>query len=75
MTIRSGRTAGLYWVATNADVRRRGLGTLVSRAVTQAAFDLGAEIVVLQATGLGEPVYRKIGFTPFTTYRQYVKPA
>ena len=71
MVVCTGLEAGIYWVATTADVRRRGYGERVSRAVTCAGFELGAETVLLQATQLGESIYQKIGFKSFTTYHQY----
>jgi predicted acetyltransferase len=55
------------------DARGRGLAELVTHAVTQAAFELGAPLVVLQATPMGEPVYRRMGFEQFQTYRGLVR--
>jgi GNAT superfamily N-acetyltransferase len=74
MVIRSGRTAGVYWVATDPALRRRGLGAVVTAAVSRAAFEYGVMVVVLQATELGVPVYRKLGFEPFTQYQRFVVP-
>lgn len=74
MTIRTGRVAGIYWVATTPDSRKRGLGGLVTRAATQAAFDGGAQLVVLQATPAGLPLYRELGFVAFTGYHRYAVP-
>jgi GNAT superfamily N-acetyltransferase len=74
MVIHSGRAAGVYWVATRAAARNRGLGTLVTGAVARMGFDYGAEVVVLQATELGAPVYRKMGFDPFTDYQRFLVP-
>lgn len=68
MIVNTGRASGLFEVATSMEARRRGLGELVSRAATRAGFEYGAEVVVLQATALGEPVYRRIGFETFTNY-------
>jgi ribosomal protein S18 acetylase RimI-like enzyme len=68
MIVNTGRAAGLFEVATSTAARRRGLGELVSRAAARAGFEDGAEVVVLQATALGEPVYRRIGFETFTNY-------
>ena len=56
MVVHTGRAAGLFGVATSSDARKRGLGESVSRAAVRAGFELGAEVVVLQATALGEPV-------------------
>jgi ribosomal protein S18 acetylase RimI-like enzyme len=68
MIVATGRAAGLFEVATSTAARKRGLGELVSRAATRAGFEDGAEVVTLQATALGEPVYQRIGFETFTNY-------
>jgi ribosomal protein S18 acetylase RimI-like enzyme len=66
-------TAGVYYVGVLPDARGRGLAELVTHAVTQAAFELGMPLVVLQATPMGEPVYLKMGFEQFQTYRGLVR--
>ncbi|HEY3561401.1 MAG TPA: GNAT family N-acetyltransferase [Kribbella sp.] len=70
MVVRSGRTAGVYWVATRPAARRRGYGRLVTAAVARAGFEQGAEVVVLQATAMGVSVYEALGFEAFTEYRR-----
>ncbi|MFN7150144.1 MAG: GNAT family N-acetyltransferase [Microthrixaceae bacterium] len=65
--------AGVYYVGVLPDARGRGLAELVTHAVTQVAFELGAPLVVLQATPVGEPVYRRMGFEQFQTYRGLVR--
>ena len=72
MVLHSGRVAGVYRVATRPEARRRGLGELVARAATTAGFRRGASVVVLQATPQGEPVYRRLGFQPVTSYHRYL---
>lgn len=64
--------AGVYWVSTRPDARGRGYGSLITRAVGNAAFERGARCVVLQATSFGEPVYRKLGYREFTRYPWYL---
>ena len=61
--------AGVYYVGVLPEARGRGLAELVTHAVTQRAFDLGAPVVVLQATPMGEPVYLRMGFEQFQRYR------
>lgn len=65
--------AGVYYVGVLPEARGRGLAELVTHAVTQRAFDLGAPVVVLQATPMGEPVYLKMGFEQFQRYRGLVR--
>ena len=50
------------WVGTLPAFRRRGLGELVSRAATNAAFERGADIVALEASSMALPLYSKMGY-------------
>jgi ribosomal protein S18 acetylase RimI-like enzyme len=65
--------AGVYYVGVLPEARGRGLAEVVTHAVTQRAFDLGAPAVVLQATPMGEPVYLRMGFEQFQRYRGLVR--
>jgi ribosomal protein S18 acetylase RimI-like enzyme len=60
------------WVGTDPNYRRRGIGTAVTRASTNAAFDLGARIVGLQASPDGYPVYLKMGFRVVAGYAIWI---
>jgi ribosomal protein S18 acetylase RimI-like enzyme len=60
--------AGLYWVATLPAARGRGYADALTRAASNAAFAAGAGAVVLQASKLGEPVYRGVGFREIMRY-------
>ncbi|MDK9710959.1 GNAT family N-acetyltransferase [Acidaminobacter sp.] len=71
----SGEAAGIYYVGTVADERGKGLGALMTAVATNAGFELGAEVVVLQASIAGEPVYRRLGFETITHYRWYLVDA
>jgi ribosomal protein S18 acetylase RimI-like enzyme len=71
LTLRAVGIAGIYYVGTVPAARGQGLGELCTRAVTNAAFDLGARAVVLQASIMGEPLYRKMGFDLLAHYRWY----
>ena len=53
---------GVYFVGTVEAARGRGLGELVTRAVTNWAFDHGAGRVCLQASQMGEPIYGRMGY-------------
>ena len=71
----SGEAAGIYYVGTVGDERGKGLGALMTAVATNAGFELGAEVVVLQASIAGEPVYRRLGFETITHYRWYLVDA
>jgi hypothetical protein len=67
LTYRSDGIASLQWVGTVAEARQLGLGRSITQAVTNLAFERGAATVTLQASEMGEPVYRKLGYE--TLYR------
>jgi len=54
--------AGVYWVGTVTAARGRRLADMCTRAVTNWAFDRGAQAVSLQASSQGEPIYRAMGY-------------
>ncbi len=59
---------GVYYVGTLEAARGRGLGELVTAAVTNRGFERGAAFVGLQASPMGEPIYRRMGYRDL--YRQ-----
>jgi ribosomal protein S18 acetylase RimI-like enzyme len=73
MVIVTHGVAGVYWVGTKPAARGRGLAELCTRAVGNAGFDLGARIAALQASPMGEPVYRRMGYFDVTSYPYLVQ--
>lgn len=73
MVILTHGIGGVYWVGTVPTARGRGLAELCTRAVGNLAFDLGARVVVLQASVMGEPVYRRMGYREVTRYPYWVQ--
>ncbi len=74
MTIGSHNVAGIYWVGSTEETRGRGLGWAVTAAAVNAGFDLGAEIASLQASPMGEGLYRQMGFETIFNYRLLACP-
>jgi hypothetical protein len=67
--------AGVYYVGTVEAARGRGLAELVTRTVTNLGFDLGARMVTLQASSMGDPIYRRMGYREiyrYTTHTRFV---
>lgn len=78
LTIVTHGVSGVYWVGTVPAARGRGLAALVTTLAGNAGFDLGAQMGALQASVMGEPVYRRLGWTAVTRYpyrTQFQPPA
>jgi ribosomal protein S18 acetylase RimI-like enzyme len=75
MTIVSRGVAGIYWVGTTEEARGRGLARTLTATAVNAGFELGAESASLQASPMGEPVYRRLGFETIFNYRLFMQPA
>ena len=65
--------AGVYAVGTLEAGRGRGLAELVTRAVTNIGFDSGAPHVTLQASPMGEAIYRRMGYRELYRYANHTR--
>ena len=54
--------AGIYCVATIPEARGKGLGRAITREPLLAAKSEGYKVAVLEASSMGLPVYKGIGF-------------
>lgn len=61
--------AGVYWVGTVPSARGCGMGEACTRVVTNMGFDGGSPLVTLQASPMGEPIYRRMGYESLGVYR------
>jgi len=75
MILETAGVAGVYWVGTASGGRRSGLAAACTADVTNEAFTRGARAVTLQASAMGEPIYRRLGYRTFDRMRWFVFPA
>jgi GNAT superfamily N-acetyltransferase len=74
LAIRSAEVVGVYAVGTASHARRRGIGTAMTWAAVGAGVRWGCRAATLQASEMGESVYRAMGFTRVTAYALYRTP-
>ncbi len=67
----SSDSAGIYYVGTLKEERSKGIGKAITKVSTNIGFDQGKNIVVLQASILGEYVYEKLGYKKVGEYLSY----
>jgi len=72
MAMLSHGIGGIYWVGTTGKARGKGLAKYCVQQVSNAAIDMGARVVVLQASHFGSPVYPRIGYREFSTYAHFI---
>jgi len=68
VAIRSGNVVGIYAVGTSERARRRGIGTAMTWAATDAGRQWRCDVADLQASEMGQPVYAAMGFRVVTSY-------
>lgn len=54
--------AGLYFVCTVPDARRRGIGAAISREALAGTLELGYDVGVLGSSPMGQRMYERLGF-------------
>jgi GNAT superfamily N-acetyltransferase len=65
--------AGIYAVATLPQARRRGIGRQMTAAPLLEARQAGYRVGILQASSMGYPVYRQMGFQDVCKYAVYLQ--
>lgn len=70
----TGDVAGIYWVGSVERHRRRGFGAAVTAHAVRAAAARNCRTAILQASKMGEPVYRRLGFETVNQYLRFDSP-
>jgi ribosomal protein S18 acetylase RimI-like enzyme len=68
MAVVTGDTLGIYNVGVDPRFRRRGFGEAISRAAIDVGIEAGCVRAGLQASEMGLPLYRRMGFRTVETY-------
>lgn len=68
MSFETGSVAGLYMIATLESYRGKGWGTILTRYAMEKCFQNNAREIILHASAMGEPIYRKIGFKEYCKF-------
>lgn len=68
IALRSGSVVGIYAVGTSERARRRGIGTAMTWAAVDEGRHWGCDVAVLQASGMGQPIYQAMGFRVVSSY-------
>jgi ribosomal protein S18 acetylase RimI-like enzyme len=63
--------AGVYCVATREEYRGQGIASALTAAALMVGRQRGLRIGSLQSSGLGEPVYRRLGFETVGRLRHF----
>lgn len=66
-------SAGLYFVGTIEEERGKGLGKAIVRVATNKGFDLGKDIVILQASKYGKVIYDQLDYKTIGLYKPYAR--
>jgi GNAT superfamily N-acetyltransferase len=72
---RTGRTIGVYNIATVAAARGRGYGATMTKRVANDGARAGCDVAILQASEMGLPIYERLGYRTVVQYRGYVEPS
>jgi GNAT superfamily N-acetyltransferase len=65
--------AGVYAIATIPEARQQGIGRYMTMLPLLKAHRLGYRVAILQASSMGYPVYKKLGFNDVCNYDLYIQ--
>ena len=69
----TGRTVGVYSIATVRSARRRGYGAAMTARIVADGVATGCDVAILQASDMGRPIYERLGFRTVVHYRAYTE--
>ena len=69
--VRTGRTIGVYSIATLPAARRRGYGAAMTERILADGVEAGCDVAVLQASPMGRPIYEALGFRLVQEYELF----
>ena len=72
--VRTGRTIGVYNIATIPSARKRGYGAAMTTRIAEDGATDGCDVAVLQASEMGYPIYERLGYRTVVEYMGYVDP-
>lgn len=72
--VMTGRTIGVYNIATAEAARRRGFGATMTMRIVNDGAAAGCDVAILQASDMGRSVYERLGFRTVVDYDAYVDP-
>jgi len=72
MVLDSG-VAGIYAVATIPEARRKGIGEIMTVMPLLEARQIGYRVGILQASAMGYPIYKRIGFIDVCKFKIYLQ--
>jgi GNAT superfamily N-acetyltransferase len=70
--VRSGRTIGVFTIATTPEARGRGFGAAMTARVVADGAAAGCDVAALQASSMGRPIYERMGFRLVQEYDVFI---
>jgi hypothetical protein len=72
--VRTGRTMGIYNIATVEGARKRGYGAAMTARIASDGAAAGCDVAALQASEMGRPIYERLGYRTVVEYMGYIDP-